>query len=36
MGAVGHGVGNALGLDEERRHARRQGMGFGLLSGKRF
>ncbi len=34
MRAVGDGVGDALRLDQERRHARRQAMGFGFLARK--
>ena len=34
MNAVGDGMSDALGLDQERGHARRQGVGFRLLVGK--
>ncbi len=34
VGAVGDGMGHALRLDEERRHARRQAMGLGFLGRK--
>jgi hypothetical protein len=34
MGAVSHGVGHALRLDEQRRHAGRQAMGLGFLARK--
>src|SRR4051812_20616452 len=36
MRAVGHGVGDALRLDEEGRHARGQPMGLGFLGRKRL
>src|SRR5512136_411608 len=34
MGAMGHGVGDPLRLDQQRRHARSQTMGLGLLGWK--
>jgi hypothetical protein len=34
MGAVRHGVSHTLRLDQQRRHAGRQAMGFGFLAGK--
>jgi hypothetical protein len=34
MRPMGDGVGNALRLDEERGHARRQPMGLGFLARK--
>src|SRR4029453_9876449 len=34
MGAVGHGVGNAQRLDEQRRHARGQAVGLSFLGWK--
>ena len=32
MGAVDHGMGDTLRLDEERRHTRRKPMGLGFLA----
>ncbi len=36
MGAVRHGMGDALRLDEKRGHTRRKPMGFGFLGQKRL